>query len=201
MFSVAGRTIRGWMASYDIKRLGPSHLRKGLCAAWNLGLKQSEESKEKNRIAHLGRTPHNKGVGRVTFTCEVCGTAVFDKPYRRRLVCSNECRDKRNAILRGESHWNYKGEIAGYAQRKRNWSEYRQWRRAVMVAGDFTCVACGKLGGRLSAHHLNSWTTHPEQRLDVNNGVCICWPCHWRFHRECGHKHTTAAMFANWLTK
>ena len=36
--------------------------KKGLQVAWNKGTPGSEESKEKNRLAHLGKTPWNKGI-------------------------------------------------------------------------------------------------------------------------------------------
>lgn len=43
---------------------------------------------------------------------------------------------------------------------------------------DFTCQQCGKKGGRLQADHILPYSTHPELRLDLNNGRTMCVPCH-----------------------
>jgi 5-methylcytosine-specific restriction endonuclease McrA len=198
--SCTGRNIRYKLRRFGILALGPGHLRKGKSATWCVGVKRSPETNEKNRLAHLGTIPPNKGVGSVGFVCEVCGKEVFDKPYRRKRTCSKACKDRLSALHRGEDHWNYKGDEAGYVQRKRLWAEYKEWRRDVLKRDNYTCQKCQKYGGRLTAHHLNNWAEYPDQRFDLDNGVTLCWSCHWTFHRTYGHKHTTKEMFLEWLT-
>ena len=196
----SGRTVREWLTSYGIPRLGPAHLRKGKSAHWNVGLVRSEENRNKNRDAHLGKTPHNKGSGDVVFDCVVCGKPVSDKPYRRKLTCSEECKNKYISQTRGENHWNYTGENAGYIQKRRLWAEYRDWRAAVYKRDGFTCVKCGVVGKNLNAHHLDSFSAHPEKRLDVSNGVTLCKECHAQFHRDYGLKFCTSDQFNEWIT-
>lgn len=199
-YGVSGHTIRHWMAEYGIARLGPTHLRKGKSAFWNIGREQSQEWHEKQRASHLGRHPSNYGKGRIHFVCEICGKEVFDKPYRRSRTCSKKCKDQLSHIHRGEEHWNYKGENAGYIQRQRNWSQCREWRTEVLRLAGYTCAKCGVHGGRLTAHHLYTWNDNPIRRFDPANGACVCWKCHWAFHRVCSHHHTTPEMFQIWLT-
>lgn len=201
MFSVSGRTVRNWMDEYGIPRLGATHLRKGKTATWNVGLVRSPESIERNRKAHLGIVPPNKGEGDITFNCEVCGKSVTSKPYYKKRTCSKVCKDKLSHIHRGEGHWNFKGGDAGFRQRQRNWSQYREWRAAVLKNANYICAKCKQRGGRLTAHHLYTWNNHPETRFDPVNGACACWRCHWAFHRTYGHHNTTPEMFAEWLTK
>jgi 5-methylcytosine-specific restriction endonuclease McrA len=201
LFGVSGRTVRNLMDKYGIPRLGPAHLRKGKSAVWNQGRKRSDEAKEKNRAAHAGKSPANKGKGSVKFNCTVCGIEVFDKPYRRKHTCSSECRDRLLESLTGKKSWNYKGDQAAFRQRERNWSEYRKWRKSVFERDGFACLKCKAKGGRLTAHHLNSFASNPSERFDLDNGATLCWKCHWQFHRIYGHKDCAASQFQEWITK
>lgn len=197
IYGVSGRTIRQWMKLADIKLLGPSHLRMGVTAYWNVGRQRSAELRKKISDAKVGSTPWNKGAGHVEAICKTCGAAFRDKPYRRALYCNSRCRD----TARGASHFNFKGEAAGYVQRQRNWADYRDWRAAVLAQSGYQCRKCGQVGGKLTSHHLNSWAAYPEQRYNTSNGVALCWPCHWSFHREYGHRRNTEQQFNEWLTK
>lgn len=47
------------------------------------------------------------------------------------------------------------------------------------------CVVCAK-GGRLHAHHLDAYATHPGARRTLSNGVCLCESCHRMFHKARG---------------
>jgi len=62
----------------------------------------------------------------------------------------------------------------------RNSKEYRVW-RAKVIRRDKRCQICGSIKNRV-AHHINHASYFPEQRFDVNNGVCLCKDCHINFH-------------------
>ena len=91
IYGVSGRTIRSWMKNCEIERQGPSHLRTGKSAFWNKGARPPHVI-EAARKANTGKIPHNKGKGNLSFKCEVCGTDVEDKPYRRKRTCSEKCK-------------------------------------------------------------------------------------------------------------
>lgn len=62
--------------------------------------------------------------------------------------------------------------------------EYNEWRKAVYERDHYTCQICGKVGGRLNAHHIKSFAKNPDLRFDVDNGVTLCDKCHKDVHRR-----------------
>ena len=71
--------------------------------------------------------------------------------------------------------------------------EYSQWRKTVKKR-DGLCQICGS-NCKLEAHHLNSFLSCPEQRFDINNGICLCKFCHVLFHAEYGRGNNTKEQF------
>ena len=70
--------------------------------AWNLGLKQTEETKQKISKALLGRAPWNKGK-----------IGVMAIPWNKNMKLSEEHRKKISASMKGKQAWN----------RGKSWSE------------------------------------------------------------------------------
>lgn len=136
---------------------------------------RTEKQLENLRTINIGRAPWNKDNGKIKFICKVCKETVFDKPYRRKVFCSNECRDIYSHIMRGDNHWKYKGKNNNL---QRNWSEYREWHKAVLKRDDYTCQLCGIIGGKLQVHHIKSFADYPESRFVVSNGLTVCRKCH-----------------------
>jgi len=66
----------------------------------------------------------------------------------------------------------------------RKGARYRDWRNWVFGVDDFTCVRCGKRGGYLHAHHIDSFADNPDFRFDPDNGVAMCEDCHHFVHTK-----------------
>lgn len=60
--------------------------------------------------------------------------------------------------------------------------EYKKWRKDVMQRDNYTCQKCHKRGGKLQAHHIEHWATHPDLRYTLSNGMTVCVPCHKAIH-------------------
>ena len=64
-----------------------------------------------------------------------------------------------------------------------NWRhtrEYRIW-HATVIRRDKVCQVCGSRKRR-NVHHLNSASYFPDERYDPENGICLCYICHYHFH-------------------
>ena len=74
--------------------------------------------------------------------------------------------------------------------------QFIEWAWKVKNKAKFTCRICGdNTGGNLNSHHKNSWDKHPDQRYDINNGICLCEKCHKEFHKKYGHGNNTIMQY------
>lgn len=72
---------------------------------------------------------------------------------------------------------------------------YIRWADHVRRRDHFTCVICGRKGVAVNSHHLNAWASFPDERYDVDNGVCLCQDCHNEFHEIYGKGKNTKNQF------
>ena len=72
---------------------------------------------------------------------------------------------------------------------------YTEWRKAVFERDNYTCQICGKRGGKLNAHHKESFNNNPALRTALENGICICEDCHKDFHHQYGRGNNTREQF------
>jgi 5-methylcytosine-specific restriction endonuclease McrA len=69
---------------------------------------------------------------------------------------------------------------------ERDTIEYHHWRDTVIERDHYACQHCdyfNKSGFGLHAHHVLSFSKHPDKRLDVSNGITLCRKCHGIVHR------------------
>lgn len=124
---------------------------------------------------------------RVEVACTTCGAQMerCRSLMRKRNFCSIACRNadrlgKPNKKIRGKNHPGWKG---GKRKRKTSSLKYKKWRRGVLFRDHFACQQCGRVGGRLVAHHIKYWSTHPKLRFVLTNGMTLCAnPCHRDVH-------------------
>ena len=134
-----------------------------------LGHKHSEETKKKMSLSGKGK--HKYWLG-------------------KKLPI--EVRIKMSEARKGEKNHLWRGGITKLRLQIRNSFQYRQWINEVFIKDNFTCKECNKRGGRLSAHHIKSFSSilseNTIQTLDeaikcnelwnIDNGMTLCKPCH-----------------------
>lgn len=75
------------------------------------------------------------------------------------------------------------------------------WSDEIKERFNYTCQKCGVTGsdGDIHAHHILSFTAHPELGYDLDNGSCLCENCHKQFHNIYGIMRNTVEEFTEWL--
>lgn len=64
-------------------------------------------------------------------------------------------------------------------KRKKDYA-YKKWRDNVLKRDDYTCQLCGRTDDEaiLNVHHIEKYSDNEELRVDVNNGITLCYDCH-----------------------
>lgn len=47
---------------------------------------------------------------------------------------------------------------------------------------NYTCQICKNRGGFLNAHHIKTYKNYPEERLNLDNLITLCYKCHLDLH-------------------
>ena len=101
--------------------------------------------------------------------------------WQKRKYCSQECAWKAAPppVLSGDSNPKFKGDEA---RRKQSREGQSAWRKGVLARDKYTCQNCNAKDVPLQAHHILSYEDFPDKRLDVDNGLTLCTPCHYLEH-------------------
>ncbi len=141
----------------------------------------------------------------IKYTCLNCG-GIFERGSYVGVnkYCSKECKSEhQKETLCGDKNPNYKKNKPNYKRLKeRQYAGYREWRMAVFVRDNFNCIRCGRNSSpknRLAAHHVINHHSYPEGRIDVNNGVTLCFECHNAFHKTYGTIHNDRKQLNEFL--
>lgn len=145
------------------------------------GLKRTEETKERIRLARTGAKQSPETIAK-----RIAKTTGQKRTMQFRLDRSGE----------KSPHW--KGGISPYWMKLRQSRETRHWRNDVLKEQGEICQKCGALEG-LHIHHLQNFAEHPALRHVISNGIVICGNCHREFHKEYGYSKNTGEQMEEFL--
>jgi hypothetical protein len=155
------------------------------------GGKLSEETRQKM----LGRIPWNKntkGIMKPNKTSFKKGMTPWCKgkkvPFKERPT------------MKGRIAWN-KGLGNKTPENKRihHSIEYKLWRESVFARDNYTCQKYGIKGGRLHPHHIKNFSSNPELRFAIDNGITLSKKAHKLFHKIYGVKNNTMEQLLEFL--
>lgn len=137
-----------------------------------------------------------KGKKHFKCLCKIDGN-IWTSTYHDLIVKKHGCKicGYRNNSGENSSHWN---PYLTQEERilKRNYPEYKEWRKEVFLRDNFTCIISkDNTGGNLVAHHLNSYSNFPNERLEIDNGVTLTEEIHKEFHSIYGYGNNTREQF------
>lgn len=90
---------------------------------------------------------------------------------------------------RGEEHWHWQGGKSLERDIIKHSIEYKNWVKSVFKRDEYTCTHCGRTGKtvKLNAHHIENFSSHPDKRFDVDNGITLCEECHLPSYKNSFH--------------
>jgi len=140
----------------------------------NYGLQRTEEQKKRLSITHMGNKPSEETKQKMS------------KSAMGRIV-SEETKQK----MSGENNHNYNPNLTNKERSiRREYPEYKEWRKAVYKRDNYMCQFCG-MTGIINAHHIESYKNNPELRTKVSNGITMCEDCHHNYHHQYGWGNST----------
>lgn len=89
-------------------------------------------------------------------------------------------------------------------ERDRSCQEYRKWRDGVFQRDHYRCRCCGGRGDRkhgVQAHHILNYSSNPEVRFSLDNGITLCYQCHTKFHSIYGKKDNNLSQLIAFLNQ
>jgi hypothetical protein len=124
-------------------------------------------------------------------------------------ICSDKSREKQRKTMQtreykmkiskansGKNNGMYKEKLTEeHRVETRGIFGYKKWSKEVRERDNYTCQICGENNRRMVAHHLESYDTNEELRLDLNNGITLCQSCHNEFHNRYKNQKTNTKQF------
>ena len=165
--------------------------------------KSSKESIEKNRLAHIGfhHTEETKKKISINNARPMLGVkhssevrakmSELKKGEKHNYFgkkLSIETRRKISNAQKGEKSKNWKGGITSKLLAIRDSIEIRLWREAVFARDNWTCQKTKKHSNKLVAHHIRNFSSNPELRFAIDNGITLLDSVHREFHKKYGFK-------------
>ena len=161
---------------------------------------------DKNEKSPFEYSPHSES--KVWLKCPLGMHEDYIQQISNAVIYNFRCKgcsiDEISARMKGAGSPFWKGGINGEKDTLRHRREYKEWRTSVYKRDNYTCMCCGSYGGRLNAHHINSFADCPELRYDVNNGITLCENCHdstkdGSFHNVYGTHNTNSHQLREYI--
>lgn len=177
---------------------GRTHFPKGHTPV-NKGVPFSEEVKKKMSLARMGKIPWNKGIKGSQVAWNK-GTAKPKIKVSREQWVKNLSLSHIGKRMGAENH-NWKGGVTPIHNKIRSSIESKLFIQAVFARDGYVCQKTGVKGGKLTAHHILNFSSHPELRFAIDNGITLSIEAHDEFHKIYGKKNNTREQLEEFLNK
>lgn len=117
--------------------------------------------------------------GTISFECAVEALAVLISDDVKSPVRKRAAYLLLRTVLPKQTIVDMMHEAGCYFVYDRNCSEVRKWTKTVLSKGK--CEICGDTE-HLEAHHVLELAEYQLERVNPNNGMCLCHKCHTKMH-------------------
>ena len=119
---------------------------------------------------------------------EICGN---EKGMKRRLEVAKRYSGSKSHL--------WKGGITEKNMLERSQLKNKLWRTKVFERDDYTCKVTGIKGGKLEAHHIESFSNNPGLRTKESNGIALDTQIHRMFHTLYGRGNNTEEQLKEFI--
>ena len=103
--------------------------------------------------------------------------------------------------LSGENSHLWKGGVSSMNDRIRKSFRFKRWREYVFKRDNWTCQKTGVKGGKLHPHHIFNFSSCPELRFNLENGITLSETSHNEFHKIYGKRNNTLEQINEYLNR
>lgn len=100
---------------------------------------------------------------------------------------------------KGKNHPMWKGGITPIHNKIRNSIEMKLFTQAVFARDGYICQKTGIKSNKLTAHHILNFSSHPELRFAIDNGITLSLESHKEFHKKYGKTNNTLEQLEEFL--
>lgn len=147
---------------------------------------------------HSKKGKHNHTYSIFLCLCD-CGKETLVSSSNLQKGNTTSCGCVWKSKMRGSNHPQWKGGVTSEFRKIRTSLKYGEWREAVFTRDFYTCQKCKKVGGKLNAHHKQSFADNPKLRTEIKNGVTLCAKCHQTFHKKYGYRNNNYQQMTAFL--
>lgn len=135
-----------------------------------------------------------------SWLCECsCGEVTIVQGTHLNSGATRSCGCLQIELSSGKNNHNYNPNKTDEERLKKRYVLGKQpmtkFRDGVYERDEYTCQTCGKVGGKLNAHHLDGWNWATNKRFDISNGITLCEKCHNKFHNTYGKGQNTKEQY------
>jgi len=105
------------------------------------------------------------------------------KLFKGKKLSPERCEKIRLANLGSKSHF-WLGGLTEENRKLRNCAKTKNWRDFCFKRDNYTCQDCKTRGCKLCVHHIINWSDNAHLRWEINNGITLCWKCHYTRHKK-----------------
>jgi len=181
----------------------------------NAGMKgrnQSEETKKKISLSETGKVVSKETKKKMSLSAmgntKCLGYKHSDKTRQRMSmanigkILSEKTKQKIAISMIGCHNHHYNPNLTNEERiNGRNIPGYNEWLMAVFKRDNYICKICGQIGGKLNAHHMESYHDNPKLRTTLLNGITICESCHKDFHHQYGYGNNTEKQWKKFIKR
>jgi len=167
------------------------------------GIKLSDKIKENMSIAKRGKIFSKKHKKNLSIASRGKKKSKLHRKNLSEARIGEKHTDQWNKAIalshKGDKSHFWEGGITSINSTIRGSIEYTIWRNGIFARDGYTCQKYGIIGDKLVAHHILNFSSHPELRFAIDNGITLSKQAHKEFHKKYGKRNNTREQLLEFL--